>query len=380
MTRLWNSVIGFVVAVVVSSSQVCLGEGKLHLILGGDTALKEQYLIAVTESQESLFRVLASSLPEGKLVAHRSNGDPSGKWLLNTIEHLRVDTGDCVLVYYVGHGSYDAQRRSHKLVYSVSPVYRDDVERELAKLQGPTLRCLITDSCATIENLLPSAPAAVPGKAVPSGLRRLFFDSKGFLNVNACDWGQAAVANYKNEGKLIPGGAFTMNLTSVLNDVKDSKTVTWDFVFTSTAEKTRKAFREIAPNGIRLTSLTGTKCVQRTQDPVYLGQLPRIGDEQTSPQRFTMGVEVEARNNNGVVVKELNQLGPAVRMTKVGDNSARTWSLLKGDVILQVGGRATDTPRDLQDALRLHKPDTWLKVMDGGTGETDDYNILLMPE
>ena len=353
----------------------------LHLILAGD--LNNPVLrTPIGNSQGALSTVLFSNIPQAHLSIIEGGVEVSGDWLIDTINDIPVKNGDCVFVYYMGHGSYSVTEKSHRLRYTKSPILRTKVETALRDLPFQGLRCLVTDSCATFEEVHQPREVGNPQGAntISPGIDRLFFQSQGFLNVNSCDWGQIASA-YRKDSKRgqLPIGLFSSVFSEVLGENADSATVTWSSVFASTSDRTRKGFGLLFQNGTNILSMTGEAVMQTTQDPIAIGPLPEVnGSADTQKQQYFLGIRVERlQAAQGVEIYEVVTGSPATRMRRKGVQEDPNWRLEAADRILQVGGRATDNVDDLEQALRLPGPNTWLKVMDGRSGSVSDFDVVL---
>lgn len=357
------------------------GAQTIHLVLAGDSG-NEALRMSVGVSQSSLKTAIQNTVPKEflRIYEHPDSDNVSGKWLLDTLKELAPESNDTVIVYYLGHGGYDVEKKVHILRYANQPVTRQDVMKALPKLNSVRLRMLITDSCASVVTTTAAAldsPREV--NAIPVGVRRLFFESKGELNINSCDWGQVALATYRNDGDTnLHGGAFTHEFSKLIKANKDSSTVTWRSFVTEVSDSTRIQFKKILPNGKKVTSLTGETVTQTTQDPVVIGTYPDIPSDPTAVRRYILGVNILILDfGQGVEVQSVNPGTAATRMKKRGDATGQNWYLQAADVILQVGGMAVDDVPDMYRALTLPGPATWLKVKDGTTGNVADYEVIL---
>jgi hypothetical protein len=137
--------------------------------------------------------------------------DAHPRAVLQAIEGLRPSPQDTVLVYYAGHGAFDASR-GHYLKMSGGRLYRSAVQAALRQ-HRVRLSVLITESCAVVE-----PPGAVTTSLKPGGpptgnweaLSKLLFGASGAVDLNTACPNQVAAAAPET------GAFFTHCLAGVL--------------------------------------------------------------------------------------------------------------------------------------------------------------------
>ena len=260
----------------------------LHVIPAADIAHRAIGSSAERNQKHLLDTLLRISQAHVKITTLR---EPSGKALLASIKNLHIEQGDSILVYYLGHAHFDP-KRGHVLLYdSGGEVERRLIEEGLKIHKSKAAFIgLITDAVAIFTGRIfdasdlrsyPTAPREIreipaTPSGMPVGFERLFFRSKGFVNINSCKWGQVALSNYKMGDGISDKAPFSEGFTDYLERYADSKRVDWNTLVDEVSKTTSDRFLDTFPSGRAFLGPDGEKVVQRTQDPQVIERLPGV--------------------------------------------------------------------------------------------------------
>jgi Caspase domain len=206
---------------------------KLRVILIGDTLAKD-IGPSVKTDLENVSETLTSMVPHDVLVLTTVDGRLTHTAIVETIRSAQVDPSDAFLVYYSGHGRFDASRNDHFCVLPTEErLYRSDMLAAMTS-RGARLKILLTDTCSILLSPIVRPSAGVPHfTKLPILLRTLFFDSSGTVDISATRPGEEAA------GLRTIGGCFTYSLMAVLKTNPD-QALTWDAVLRQVSKQAKQ--------------------------------------------------------------------------------------------------------------------------------------------
>ena len=136
--------------------------------------------------------------------------------VLDAIRAFPVTGRDALVVFFGGHGATDEATGKHCLFMSgtrtAEKVPREDIRRAMLA-RTPRLAVLLTDACSNKMALLPAGPGGLGSRApdlaapdaVRPGFRKLFFDGRGVVDVNASEVGTLAWSHEKRGSVFVHG-------------------------------------------------------------------------------------------------------------------------------------------------------------------------------
>lgn len=196
------------------------------------------------------------------------------------IRDLEPLTNDTILVYYTGAGGINESGEHFLRFAGQDSIKRDELSDLLAEKQC-RLKLLITDvgsSGPPVTEPLGSntqygkVPAS-PSIASIDGVRHLFLQHTGFLNLTAATEGEHAWASEASGGSL-----FTLALTEAINsssDLDDDGFLSWEEVFKSTRKEAKVYFDVFYANFSERTKSDLKQKGIQSQRPKYYGELPK---------------------------------------------------------------------------------------------------------
>ena len=285
----------------------------------------------VRDSDLRIYELLGEDVSEGRIKS--------------MIRGKSINRDDAVLFYYGGHGAYSGDKKHIlSLRNGKDRIKRSEVMEELSK-HNAALTVVITDTCfsSSREERAPSAPSAAAAFDVTHPLfRRLFFQTDGMIDMNACSRGQVAITHrFERVGSI-----FTASLTNSLarHAQEEDASFGWNELVNEVSDLTARSFREHFPNGCNVPIEDDDFVTQKTQTPyvftMNIRQAAWSGNSGGNSLTSTrLGAEVTARDGK-VFVVSANQNGPAMRLKYGNDN--RPWHLDRNDQIVSINGQDID--------------------------------------
>ena len=358
----------------VESTGYC---ARLYLVAAGD--VKHRAIGRMVENTQEYLAATFNSMPKENVeVIYPSKNYPSstaGKALLSTLEHLNINKGDSIFVFYLGHGGYALESHTHWLKYDDGDLARSDIENALRRHRDKAQVCaLITDACAMLMKDRGARGTEdreiLPGlNGIPEGWKRLFFHSCGMANINSCEWGEVAAANYKREdGTISDKSSFSQAFVELLVKHRDSTEITWSQLFEEVQVETNRRFQKTFPDGREYLAPNGEKHKLIQQMPRKTGSLPQEIGKAAPSGKKRVGAQFEEGDQGAVFLRYTDDNSPAKKM-KLADRADEptVYSLVPGDVILEVDGQPVKDLEELAEALRTASLKMELNVKRGDT-------------
>ena len=255
------------------------------------------------------------------------------------------------------------------------------VLEELAKYKA-ALTVVIADTCFSFTHEKMPPVCGAPSGPRPLDLthppfRRLFFQTAGLIDINACSRGQVAVTHQCDS----LGSIYTNSLVSVLHQysMEEDTSFGWNELMQEVAARTDRSYRELFPNGQPIETEDDV-VMQKTQTPyafaMNIQQAAWNGNSGGNSLPSTrLGVEVRAYDGR-VFVVSANSNGPATRLKAANDT--RPWHLVGGDQIVSINDEAVDCLNCFSRAIR--KSDARMSlVVRGDDGKLYPFTVTLDP-
>jgi hypothetical protein len=339
-------------ALLAASAPLCEGRaqaqlGKLHVLLVLDT---KSTLGDDPKKDGTILRsILQSSIGANFLSIQELEGSNARKSaVLAHYQNHPAGPNDTVMCFLSCHGGTtrsDLPARDHILQLSgsgqVENVYRSEL-RTAMKQSRARLLVLLSDACGTFTPYPPNTDLGrietkdpiAPDKVL-DGARKLFFDSRGLVDMNAATEGLYAFSTET-------GGIFTRALQKSFDKYEKDSTVSWLQLHNDLFGRTDAEFAQWKTSVREAHERVGM------WDPNGNKNHKRLSDQKTQyPQTFflpdgmKLGVTTRGTGGNGL---EVIGLSP--------DGKARAAGVKVGDMIVGV------------DTTEVMTTDQWNKVID----------------
>jgi hypothetical protein len=309
-----------VVCTLVSAPATAQQPGKVYALLVADSNDKKIGVGGIEDSK-AMMNALLTGLGDKRLdpPATLTGNEVSREAILRHFAGLNVGPEDVLLFHFSGHGGMQFKpKREHYLQLNGDIMARSELRRAMQE-KNPALVVILTDCCSST---IPDAERRhIPGKKwgpparpgldhVEPGFARLLFHTRGLVDITAADDGTSAIGSSA-------GGAFTRALHDVLLADKNlnRKDLTWEDFYPQLKDQTSKVY---------LTY----------NEPGEFVQTSRAFSLPGSTWGF---LATQEKESDPVLISEIYLDMPAERA-----------GLQRGDVLLEVEGRAV---RTLKDAL-----------------------------
>jgi hypothetical protein len=350
----------FFVSVLILFAATASG-GTLHLIAVGDTMDERigPYAFTDVSSISSIFTegVARDQLSITTLIGET---DFNSDRIRRAVDDLRVASDDAVVLYFSGHGAFDDT--GHFLDVAGKRLYRSELV-SILRARSCRLQILLTDACFNERVVQPRvAYATKAGPDVTTPLfRSLFFESRGFLDLNSCQRGQRAFT--RNDYR--EGSVFTAAFVSLLKKNLRNGGIEWTQLLRESSSQTNRDFRRFVAN----------KRGQKSQDPAVFANTIRQTDTSDGViSNSRLGVDISFRQGNAVIIAAHE--GSASRKLKLAGDSRR-WVLDPGDIINSINGRRVTSPDDFMAAVQTSRSSMVLSVWSEQDGKTYEFTAQL---
>jgi hypothetical protein len=271
--------------------------------------------------------------------------------ILTAIGNLPNGPDDAILFYYFGHGELRDNDRPFLLTREGADAISRSKLVEAIKKKKAGLTVILTDASFAVVPKRPGPPiAAAP--IVPETeplFKKLFFRTKGVIDVNGCKKGQiAATCPEPADGSL-----FSLSVRRVLQQENQS-TKSWKEILAEIEQETADQFKNAYPNGLD----TGQGHQQtQTVDPIELRTVAD-GKKQSNVQPGGPATsKIKSRQLGLTVVEDggrikVESVDPGQPATRCVDGEGRRWLLQPGDVIAQINGADVTTIEEFATAVR----------------------------
>lgn len=362
---------------------------KLHIVIAADTKDKTTGKYSQYNAR-NLTSTIDGDMPNGSCAVHWVGSEQmTAGGVTSYIRNLRVDSDDALLFYYSGHGAYSNQTGHYLSFSSGQNVLTRKRVSELLESKNTRFVALITESCFNYNepekpnNAPKAAAAAAPmaPKPVPPLFLKLFFNVRGFVDLNACQTDEKAWT-YASEFR---GSIFTSVLCRQLNQHQQKSDINWNDMRRLVADETGREFRQAYPRGQTARDSSGNRLVQRTQTPVFVtparlraaSSQPTIVDNFPRGPRVPLGITVRTCDE-GAHVETVSAGSPATRCTD--SNTGEELRLESGDHILTVNGVQTPTNDRVIAAVNATTGRLEMRVKDRRNGRIRTLVTFLVNE
>lgn len=222
-----------------------------------------------------LFYQLANAAPKDMInIMKISLNDFDELEIVKRIRELNTNPMDTILFYYIGHGSYDADRKATWLNPSASRgldvLYDFEILQEI-KHKNVRLGVVVLDCCnreKAPHALVAAAPAVRPPAELPAPfMQSLFFDPEGLVLIQSSAPSEYALVK---AGTTLPknmpvGSIFTSAFSNVINRNKNNP-IHWTEAVKQTQHLVDDYFSLMtAERGELLSLQNGSRVIQKRQ-------------------------------------------------------------------------------------------------------------------
>ncbi len=352
-------------AACTSFAERDLSAQKLYVVIAADTEdvdIGESARADVTNIETTLKQFLPGA--EVEVLKEQSFNEKRVKDKLKAVV-AKAGVDDAIMFYFCGHGFLNTDTDRLTLQFPNDQFMpRSDVNQILSASDA-RLKIIISDACAFKIKLAMKEYVPPSLDASHAGIRRLFNNYSGTLDIASASPGQEAFG-------LETGGLFTSALMSVLRKKSAVSNVTWQRVFAETSEQTRLSF-------VANKSMFPTR--QKTQTPQAYSYPRLIPPSQNDPSpglnsgnRVPFGIAVSTVAN-GVRIDRVTADSPATRV--VENATGRNMYLERGDIIVSVNGAPVRDSQDFINRVNQTDRDLSIGVIDVRTGRIRNFSAVL---
>jgi hypothetical protein len=314
---------------------------KLHVLMVLDTSDKDlKPTLDVDRSRFLTTLIIGTPEARMKLTIFEGKNVTIKKVMsyYETGENIKRDGTASLLFYFSGHGATVESTGKHVILLSGSGkpelLERDAIREAMQKL-NPGLAVMLTDSCSSYIPHVPPHVFVPPDVRAPkdpvAGFRRLFFESRGLVDINGAREGTLAWSDAND------GGIFTRAFSKELLKEQDSDSITW--------EKFALQLRGNMPEIYKAWKKDQTEESRRSGAPL---DRDLVGQKDQTPQFYAL-----PGGGPGLMVDVVEG---SVKVTDVLHASpAKEAGVRIGDVILKFDGAKIATLADFEAALRKAK-------------------------
>jgi hypothetical protein len=354
--------IAFVLVACVLCWETAAEAQRVHLLAIGDT-LEPSIGKSVDHDLDNVVVTFYILLREGQLEHSRLAGDEvTADRILRAVSRMRVAADEAIVVYWAGHGAFDAVGHYLQLPKGEN-LYRLTLLGAM-KNKNARLSVLLTDCCNVFRDSTAGKPPVSP--ASPDPRRRtsplfdeLFCKTRGVVDVNAASANELALGT-KDGGLFTLSLAYLMPGKKLTDDQSDDgagepfgvfwrysqKRLSWQSIIQESRNQVQELFNELNPDG--LTARDGRVYHKQTVAALSLPEDPKSQPPVDRGSRF--GVEAVDNGGQGVrVVRVWADYPGTAAIERDGNKLVR---LEPGDVILSINGRQIGGANDYWRAVK----------------------------
>jgi len=344
-------------------------EPVVHLLIVADT-LDGSIGKSVESDIAMIDEAFRGNVPERQLRIRKLAGaDLSPQRWLREIGELRPAENDTLVVYFSGHGAWQANG-GHLFTPRGQMLRREQVA-EAIRQRGMRLGVLIGDCCSQVIQVPIPVPFAPPVEEVTPLFDALFLKPRGFVDISATRPGELAMCT---DG----GGVFTIAFHLLCIDSTEQR-LTWGQALDKLNAATRRMYPRQTAYAVK---------------PLPAGQVAAIvppgGDGNGGPgadgggggnggqpgRRLRLGItgidNDQGARHGGVAIQQVIANMPATRLRLAGGGAG--YRMVPGrDVITHVNGTPVRTNAELVAAVYASPQTIRLTIYDGLTRRTADY-------
>ena len=163
-----------------------------------------------------------------------SGGNANPGTVIKTLKEVVIDPQrDAVMLYYSGHGGFDAKRGHFLSMSHGGRLYRSQVLNAITTPVTPKFWVVVTDCCANLSDAAFNSPSVAAPQRRKILLQNLFFQTQGSVDITSSRPGQFSYCSPSL------GGAFTIAFCGVIED-NYYNNLRWDDVFRQTRSQTAR--------------------------------------------------------------------------------------------------------------------------------------------
>lgn len=345
---------------------------QLHAVIVGDISPSTgfgKYVSAVKNDLLGLSMALEENVPKSRInlcyLEIQDDEDSSPDIIRQALRDMKANANDTILFYYSGHGSVDD--KGHYLSLAHGKLYREELIK-LLKAKGARLVALVTDCCSTrSDGYLYMAPNyEIPCRRSPTPLfQKLFFDSRGFVDINSASPGESAFFAPYREGEVTgmpgsEGSIFTIAWLQWLDQEKQNQR-SWDDMVRAVSLKTHKAFRDFYPKGASIAKGAPIQTDQNVYPFTYPGKPANEGPR--------TGIIIRDFTGRNSVITEVTPGSPATQVFLLRKD--QFISLQPQQVVVAINGAPTPDTRSVVQEINASPQIMRMTIRDARQGTFD---------
>jgi len=305
----------------------------------------------------------------------------TGNRIRQIIRRARIAQDDAIFFYYSGHGGYRGEDKHFlSMKGGRDELTRNELISELQRHQA-ALTVVVTDACYNLVFRPPPPPSVGAPLAIETEplFQRLFFQTNGFIDINACTRGQIAATCIDP----LEGSVFTKMLTTSMQRHMNDEDASfgWHELFDEVSDRTAVEFAELFPGGHGV-QVEGNAVQQVTQTPhAFAMNIQKFYDDgnvggNNSVSNTRLGLDITAENSI-VLVSSVKDGGPATQLNY--KNDGQNWYLERGDQVVSINGSEVDCVNCFSRAVRNSNAQMQLVVKSATDGKLYPFTARLNP-
>lgn len=305
-------------------------------------------------------------------IVHVSGDSLGADQVLETIQGLRTTRDDTVLVYYSGHGAYDARRGHYFAMRGGKEILDRSQVVEAIRSKQARLGVLISDCCYSYYEAprIEAAPAVMEPRVTSRLFNMLFFQVAGFVDMTSSERGQVSMVHREPaEGSL-----FTAALCKHMEN-HANQSGSWRQLFEQVKRDASRKFQRLYPAGVRQQNDQTAHAFALDTRPLVVQPSPNEEEQPPGNEGSRFGVYAVNNNGHGVRVTGIMQGYPGERVIDVA--TGQVFQLERGDVIIEVNGARITNTQDWWATVKQSPRRMRFKVLDSRTDRTVDMQTEL---